>query len=88
MQAGTLAISGGNAFQDNGSVSVSAGATLQVSGTETVAALSGAAGSSLLLNGGSNFQVNGDDSSSSFSGIISGAGGLTKQGTGTLSLSV
>ena len=62
------------------------GATLDLNGlNQTIASLSGTAGSRLML-GSATLTVGGDNSSSTFSGVISGTGVLSKNGTGTLSL--
>ena len=61
-----------------------AGATLDIGATEqTVSALAGVAGSSIINNG--NLIVDTADSTS-FGGVISGSGGFSKQGAGTLDL--
>jgi autotransporter-associated beta strand protein len=53
--------------------------------TETVSSLAGAAGSQLALGGG--VLTAGDAASTTFAGVISGGGTLTKQGAGTWRLS-
>ncbi|OAI00842.1 DUF4347 domain-containing protein [Methylomonas methanica] len=85
VSAGTLALSGNSAIADASAVTVLNGGTLNVSGTETVGSIAGAGAIALVgtLRAGSN------NTSTEFSGAISGSGGgsLTKQGTGTLNLS-
>ena len=67
-------------------VSVASGATLDLGGvSQTVGALSGATGSSVVNNGA--LAVGGDGASTAFAGVISGAGSFTKDGAGVLSLS-
>ena len=84
--AGTLRTIGGSAIQDSSAVAISAGATLDLNGSnETIGSLAGsgsiALGSGVLTTGGNN-------TSTTFSGGISGIGGsLNKQGSGTLTLS-
>jgi fibronectin-binding autotransporter adhesin len=51
---------------------------------QTIGSLAGVAGSSVTL--GANTLIAGDASSTRFDGIISGAGGVTKQGAGTMTL--
>src|SRR5262249_20807242 len=87
INAGTLRVgAAGNVLPDAGAVTVAAGATLDLnSNSETIGSLAGAGsvtlGSGTLTEGGNN-------ASTTFSGIISGTGGLTKRGiAGTLTLS-
>ncbi|WP_271411397.1 DUF4347 domain-containing protein [Pseudomonas sp. Q1-7] len=84
VQAGGLTLSGGAAIADASSVSVSSGATLTLSASETLGALVGAGtvqlGSNTLTTGAANL-------STTFSGSINGSGNLVKSGTGTLTLS-
>ena len=62
------------------------GATLAINGvTQTLGSLSGVAGSAVTLGGGS--LTVGDASSTVFAGAITGSGGFTKVGSGTLELS-
>jgi autotransporter-associated beta strand protein len=78
--AGTLTANGG--IGDGSAVTVSSGATLNLSSNETVGSLTGSGAVTL----GSYTLTAGDGSSTSFDGIISGTGALTKTGTGTLTL--
>ncbi|MFD2113533.1 DUF4347 domain-containing protein, partial [Thiorhodococcus fuscus] len=87
VSAGTLVASGGSAIADTSAVTVASGATLYSVGSETVGSIAGAGG--IDVNGGV-LTVGGDDSSTTFSGVISEGsegGGLTKVGAGTLTLS-
>ena len=98
--AGTLTLSGGNDYTgatsigggtltanggigDSSAVTVSNGATLNLSGSETIGSLTGSGDVTL---GSSTLTAGGDGSSTSFDGIVSGTGGLTKAGSGTLTL--
>ncbi|WP_449235781.1 Ig-like domain-containing protein [Azospirillum doebereinerae] len=82
---GTLSISSGTSIGDSSAVTVNSGATLKLAGgAETIGSLSGA-GSVVL---GYKLTVGDANTSTSFSGVISGSGNdLTKTGTGTLTLS-
>jgi autotransporter-associated beta strand protein len=67
-------------------LNISAGGTLDLNGNQqTVASLSGDAGSAILLGAGQ--LIAGGNSTSSFSGSISGSGGFTKNGAGSLTFS-
>jgi autotransporter-associated beta strand protein len=84
INAGTLSLNGGSAIADTSAVTVSSGAVLNLGASETVGSIAGAGnialGSYTLTSGGAN-------STTTLSGIISGTGGMTKNGTGTLTLS-
>ena len=93
--SGTLAITDGSvvlsgSLNDTQAVTVSSGATFDTSGDETIGSIAGAG--TLDIEHKSQLTVGGDNSSTIFSGIIqsnsgTGTGGITKQGTGTLTLS-
>jgi autotransporter-associated beta strand protein len=85
VSAGTLALSGNSAIADASAVTVLNAGTLSVSGTETVGSIAGAGAIALV----GTLRAGGNNTSTEFSGAISGSGGgsLTKQGTGTLTLS-
>jgi len=78
VSAGTLTVSGGNAISTNSSVSVAAGATLALSNNETIGNLSGAGAVTL----GSNTLTSSITADTTFSGGISGTGGLSVSQTG------
>ncbi|PZQ78674.1 MAG: histidine kinase, partial [Ancylobacter novellus] len=86
IDAGTLVAVGTGALADGSAVTVSAGATLdlQMSGTKALGALSGAG--SVQMNAAS-LTAGSANSSTTFSGVLSGSGGFGKTGTGTLTLS-
>ena len=86
LNAGVLTLgSGGTRFTSNlVAVSGSAGAGLTLGGAEAFGSLAGAANVAL---GGSILSVGSADTSTSYSGTLSGAGGLTKLGSGTFTLS-
>ena len=90
ISGGTLSLSGGLAIANTGPVVMSNAADtyLSLQANETIGSLSGGGilGGNVLLN---NFVLTtgGNNTSTSFAGIISGSGGITKTGTGTLTLS-
>jgi autotransporter-associated beta strand protein len=89
--AGALNINGGvlnasfnNAIGDTSAVTVAGGALFQVGTSETIGSLAGA-GNTVLFFGGT-LTTGGNNSSTSYTGIVSGSGSLTKTGTGTFSM--
>jgi autotransporter-associated beta strand protein len=86
VNAGTLALSGGSAIANTGAVNLAgASTTLNLLSNETIGSLTGVATSVVTLN--ANTLTTGDAASTTFAGNISGMGGLTKQGSGTFTLS-
>lgn len=87
INAGTLALTGAGRLASGTTVALT-GATsaldLSAGANQTVAHLSGVAGSRVVLNGSALTLA--DDSSQAFGGSLSGSGSLIKQGTGTLTL--
>ncbi len=89
VSAGTVTANGGNALPDTGTVTLAdtTGVALNVGAAETIGSLAGGG-----YNGGVNvtlagaLTLGGDNSTTAFGGNISGAGGLTKRGTGTFTL--
>jgi fibronectin-binding autotransporter adhesin len=86
---GTLNSNNATALGSLASVDVSAGTTFGVGATQTIGALSeadaGPTGSVAIGSG--TLTVGSTNSNSTFSGVVSGAGALTKAGTGTQILS-
>ena len=86
---GTLGLDGG-LLPAGTAVEIAGGATLDLGGSsQTIASLADAVpgatvGEQVLLGGGT--LTVGDETSTTFSGVISGSGGLTKTGSGTLTL--
>ena len=87
INAGSLSLAGNNALSDTGAVVIAnvAGANLTVAAAETIGSLSGGglAGGTVTLNGA---LTTGDAANTTFNGVISGAGALVKQGSGTFTL--
>lgn len=77
---GTLIVSGGFALPDATSLLVNSPGILQLNASETVGHLSGSG--TVLVNSGYFFTTGGDNQSSTFTGQITGNGGLVKQGSG------
>ncbi|MBG6079082.1 autotransporter-associated beta strand protein [Rubrivivax gelatinosus] len=73
LSAGTLTVSGGDALSTNTSVSIAAGATLALASNETFGNLSGAGSVTL----GSFSLTSTQSADTTFSGAISGTGGVT-----------
>ena len=85
VNAGTLQLGAANRISDASALTVASGATFNLANfSETVGSLAGAGnvslGSGTLTSGGNN-------ASTTFSGVISGTGGIAKAGAGTLTLS-
>ncbi|QQE12264.1 autotransporter-associated beta strand repeat-containing protein [Planctomycetota bacterium] len=88
IDAGMVIASGGNAIGDTGTVTFAdvAGATLQLNANETIGSLvgGGSTGGEVVLQSYT-LTVNGTDDTT-FEGLVSGTGGLIKQGSGMLTL--
>lgn len=83
---GTLQAGADDALAARSAFTIAVGATLDLAGFKaTIGSLSGA-GAVTLNNAASQLSVGGDDTSTVFSGMISGEGGLVKFGSGTLAL--
>ena len=84
ISAGTLRLGATETLPNASAVTVSAGATLDMNDlTDTVGSLAGAGN---LLLGAGTLIAGGDNTSTSFTGTAGGSGGITKNGTGTLTL--
>src|SRR5262252_2608706 len=84
VNAGTLQAGAVNAFSSASAFTVASGATLDLAGfDQTIGSLAGAGAVTL---GSATLTTNGNGSDTTFSGTISGSGGLVKIGEGTLTL--
>ncbi|KJS18712.1 MAG: hypothetical protein VR78_04105 [Hoeflea sp. BRH_c9] len=84
INGGTLQAVNASALGVNGPVTVNAGGTLFLSSNLNIGSLAGAGAVTL---GANTLTTGGNNTSTTHSGLISGAGALVKTGTGTLTLS-
>jgi autotransporter-associated beta strand protein len=94
INAGTLEVGNGNAIPDTSAVTVAGGAALALGNNETIGSLAGAGNVfSPISSGNVTLTTGADNSSTTFSGVISNGTALnltlalTKVGTGTMTLS-
>ena len=81
---GTLQAGIANAFSASSAYTVASGAVLGLNGfSQTIGSL---AGTGAVTLGGATLTTGNDNTSTTFSGVMSGAGGLAKTGSGTLTL--
>lgn len=84
LTGGTLRAGAAGAFSQNSAFTVASGATLALNGfNQTIGSLAGAGSVAI---GAATLTTGRDNSSTNFSGAISGAGALVKTGSGALSL--
>ena len=76
---GTLALSGGQAIPDSSAVTVSGGTTLLLNAGETIGSL---AGSGNVDINGNTLTAGGNNSNTTFSGVLSGTGGVLVKSQG------
>ncbi|NBT37211.1 MAG: hypothetical protein EBT21_03700, partial [Actinobacteria bacterium] len=85
ISAGTLKLGGKDKWSDDTAVAIASGAALDLASfNETIGSLAGAGDVTL---GSASFTVGGDNSSTTYSGVMSGTGRLTKTGNGVMTLS-
>jgi outer membrane autotransporter protein len=85
VNAGTLQAGAANAFAASSAFTIVSGATLDLAGfNQTIGSLAGGGGVTL---GSATLTTGNDNSSTTFSGTMSGTGGLAKIGSGALTLS-
>ncbi|WP_052088523.1 Ig-like domain-containing protein [Comamonas thiooxydans] len=82
LSAGGLTLSGGSAIGNSSAMTLSGGTTLTLFNAETIGSLAGTG--SVVLHAG--LTTGGDNTSTTYAGAISGLFGLTKAGSGTLTL--
>jgi autotransporter-associated beta strand protein len=86
INAGTLQAGGANVFAPGSAFSVASGATLDLNSfAQSIGSLAGASGGAVSL-GSATLTAGSDNTTTTFAGAISGTGGLTKVGTGVMSL--
>ncbi len=87
IDAGTVQLQSTASLPTTTAVKVALSATLDLNGvSQTIASLANGTGGGGNILLGSGTLTTGDSTSTLFNGVISGNGGLTKQGTGTLTL--
>ncbi|WP_164738362.1 autotransporter-associated beta strand repeat-containing protein [Aquabacter cavernae] len=86
VNVGTMIAEGGQAIGDLSAVSVASGARLIIRPSGVTEAVGSIAGAGALELVGATLDAGGDNSTTTYSGIISGSGGLKKSGTGVLTL--
>src|SRR6516162_9320942 len=85
VNAGTVRAGAVNAFSPNSAFTIASGAILDLNGfSQTIGSL---AGPGTVTLGSATLTAGGDNTTTTFSGVISGTGGLIKTGAGTLTLS-
>jgi len=83
---GSVNVSGSERVPDNSAVTINAGSFRLGGGNETIGSLSGAVGTTVYLGGNSTLTTGGDNTNTTFAGVISLTGNVTKTGNGNFSL--
>ena len=81
---GTLTVRGSSALDDAASVAIASAGTLRIDDSETVGLVAGSG--NILLDPGATLTLGGTNASALFAGDSSGAGNITKTGTGAWQL--
>ena len=84
--AGVLTLGSAQRLSSVAAVNLSSGSQLNLGGAQTIGSLSGNGNVALGASPASTLTTGGDNTSTQYGGVIGGAGGLTKQGTGTFTL--
>ncbi|WP_309383472.1 autotransporter-associated beta strand repeat-containing protein [Cerasicoccus frondis] len=85
IESGTLDSSNWNQISDTSRITINAGGTYdKASGGETIGSLAGAGN---VVLGSSTFTLGGDNTSTTFSGVMSGTADVVKNGTGNMTFS-
>ncbi len=84
VDTGTLTLSGGGSIAGSSSLALSSG-SFDISGTASGTTLQGLTGSGNVKLGGETLTID-NTANDNFDGVVSGTGGVTKSGSGTLTL--
>ena len=76
----------GSALADLAAVTLNGTGNLTLTGAEVIGSLASGSGTSTVTLNGNTLTTGGNDTSTTFAGVIDSAGGLTKTGTGTMTL--
>jgi len=87
VSAGLLQVGATNATSNASALTVASGATFDLNGFASAVGSIAGAGNVTMATAGSALTIGNDNTSPTFSGVISGGGSLTKVGTGTETLS-